>query len=59
MLNSVKHEILNAYKYINIKTSAFLGSDKARMLYFLLINVKMLNNYWHLNIYEQENFTLS
>ena len=41
MLNSVEHEILNAHKYKNIKKSAFLGSEKPRMLFFLLINVKM------------------
>ena len=42
MLSSVEHEILNAHKYKNIKKySFFLGSDKPRMLYFLLMNVKM------------------
>ena len=41
MLNS-EHEILNAHKYINIsRNSFFLGSDKPRMLFFPLINVKM------------------
>ena len=43
----------------------FLGSDKPRMLFFPLINVKMptivgiltfMSNCWHFNIYEQENF---
>ena len=42
MLNSVEHEILNAHKCRNIKK---FGSDKPRMLFFLLIN-----------IYEQEKF---
>ena len=42
MLNSAEHEILNAYKYKNIKKfSLFLGSDKHRMLFFLLIDVKI------------------
>ena len=42
MLNSIEHEILNAHKYKNIiRNSAFLGSDKPRMLFFPLINVKM------------------
>ena len=42
MLNSVEHEILNAHKYKNIKKfGLFLGSDKPRMLFFMLINVKM------------------
>ena len=41
MLNSVKHEILNAHKYKNLKNSAFLGSDKPGMLFCMLMNVKM------------------
>ena len=42
MLNSIEHEILNAYKYRNIKKFGFfLGSDESRMLFFPLINVKM------------------
>ena len=41
MLNSVEHEILNAHKYKNIKKFSFFGSDKPRMLFFSLINVKM------------------
>ena len=33
MLKSVVHEILNAYRYTNIKKfSFFVGSDKPRML---------------------------
>ena len=61
MLSSVEHEILNADKYKNIKkVSYFLGSDKPRMLYFQLINVKMptivgiANNCWHIYISEQK-----
>ena len=41
MLNSAKHEILNAHKYKNIKKFVFLGSDKHIVLFFPLINVKM------------------
>ena len=42
MLNSAEHEILNAHKYKTIKKFSFvLGSDKPRMLSFLLINFKM------------------
>ena len=42
VLNSAEHEILNAHKYKNIeKFNFFAGSDKTRILFFLLINVKM------------------
>ena len=41
MLNSVEYEILNAHKYKDINKIGFLGSDKPRMLFFPLINVKM------------------
>ena len=43
MLNSVEHEIINAHKYKNIKQEIqlFSDSDKPRMLFSLLINVKM------------------
>ena len=42
MLNSTEHVISNGhkFKYIN-KFSFFSGSDKSRMLFFQLINVKM------------------
>ena len=40
ILNSIEHEILNAHKYKNIKNSAFLGSDKPRMSFYPLLNVK-------------------
>ena len=50
-LNSIEHEILNAHKYKNIKKfSRFSGSNKPRMVFFLLINVKMPT------IYEQKQF---
>ena len=42
MLNLAEHEILDAHKYKNIlKKSAFLGSDKPRMLFCRLIKVDM------------------
>ena len=42
MLISAEHEILNAHKYENVKKlSFFSGTDKSRILFFLLINVKM------------------
>ena len=42
VLNSAEHEVLSAHKCKNIKNFVFFsGSDKPRMLLFLLINVKM------------------
>ena len=41
MLNSAQHEILMLVSIKISRKSAFLGSDKLRMLFFLLINVKM------------------
>ena len=43
MLNSAEHKISNAQKYMNNISGIqlFLGSDKPRLLFFLLINVKM------------------
>ena len=44
MLSSTEHEILNAHKYENIKKFSyffFFSSDKPRMLFFLLMDVKM------------------
>ena len=41
MLNLVEHETLYAHKFKISRNSAFLDSDKPRMLFFLLINVKM------------------
>ena len=40
MLSSAKHKIFHAHKYIIPRNLAFLGSDKPRLLFFLLINVK-------------------
>ena len=43
MLISAKLEISNAHKYKNTeKYSFFAGSDKPKMLFFLLINVKIV-----------------
>ena len=43
MLNSAELEIVNARKYKNVKKFSFFfsDSDKPRMLFFPLINVKM------------------
>ena len=60
MLNSVEHEILNAHKYKNIKKFGFfLGSDKPRMLFFVLINVKMPTAVGILTFMSRKNFMLS
>ena len=41
MLKSAEHEILNTHKYKKYQEILhFSGSDKSRMLFFLLINVK-------------------
>ena len=60
MLNSVEHEILNAHKYINIKKiNFFSGSDKPRMVFFWLINVKMPTTVGILTFMCRKNFMLS
>ena len=60
MLNSVEHEILNANKYINIdKFGFFWGSEKPRMLFFPLINVKMPTIVGILTFMSRKNFVLS
>ena len=42
MLNSVEHEILNAHKYKKyLEIQHFSGSYKPKMLFFVLIDVKM------------------
>ena len=60
MLNLAEHEILNACKYKNVqKFTLFSGSYKPRMLFFLLINVKMPKTVFgilNINVYEQEKF---
>ena len=38
------------------RNSVFSGSDQPRMLFFLLINVKMPAIVWHFNMYEPDKF---
>ena len=63
MLSSVEHEILDAHKYKkNIKKFGFfffLGSDKPRMLFFQLMNVKMPTVVGILTFMSRKNFMLS
>ena len=60
MLNSVEHEILNAYKYKDIKKfGLFLGPDKPRMLFFPLRNVKMPTIVGILTFMSRKKFMLS
>ena len=59
MLNSVAHEILNAHKYKNKKTQLLSDSDKPRMLFFLLINVKMPTIVGILTFVSRKNFMLN
>ena len=60
MLNSVEHEILNARKYTSIKKFSFFSdSEKPRMLFFLLINVKMSTIVDILTFMSRENFMLT
>ena len=60
MLNSTEHENLNAYKYQNMKKfSFFSGPEKPRMLFFLLINVKMPTTVGILTFMSRKNFMLS
>ena len=55
-----EHEILNAHKYKTIKKfSFFSGSDKFRMLFFLLINVKMPTIVGILTFMSRKKFMLS
>ena len=58
MLNSAAHEVLNAHTgHVSIKiprNSAFAGSIEPRMLFFLLINVKIPAFCWQFNSYKQE-----
>ena len=59
MLNSCEHEILKAHKYKNIKKLGFLGSDKPRMPFFLLMNVKMPTIVGILTFMSRKNFMVS
>ena len=60
MLSSAEHEILNALKYKNVKKFSFFSdADKPRMLFFLLINVKMPTNAGILTFMSRKNFMLN
>ena len=59
MLNSTEHEISNGRKYINIKKFRFFGSDKPRMLLFLLINVIVPTTVGTLTYMSRENLMQS
>ena len=61
MLNLAEHEILNAHGYINNNQEIqhFSGSDKPRMLFFLLINVKMPTFVGILTFMSRKKFMLS
>ena len=60
MLNSFQHEILNAHKYEKYQEIRhFVGSDKPRMLFFPLINVKMPTNVGILIFMSRKKFILS
>ena len=58
MLNSVEREILNAISIKISRNSAFLGSDKPRMLFFPFINVKMPTIVGILTFMSRKNFML-
>ena len=60
MLNSIEHEIINTHKYKKYQgNSNFLGSDKPRMLFFQLVNVKMPTIVGILTFLSRKNFVLS
>ena len=60
MLNSVEHEISNAHKYKNIKKFSFFSdSDKPKILFFLLINVKMPTIVGILTFMSRKDFMLN
>ena len=59
MLNAAECKISNAHKYKNIKKFGFLGSDKSRMLFLPLINVKMPTIVGILTFMSRKNYMLS
>ena len=60
MLSSADHEISYVHMYKNTKKFIiFSGSDKPRMLFFLLINVKMPTIVGILTFMSRKNFMLS
>ena len=60
MLNSAKHEILNAHKFKNIEKIQHLsGSDNHRMLFFLFIKAEMPTIVGISTFIRRKNFMLS
>ena len=59
VLNSAEHEIFDHHKYKNIRKFCFLCSDKPRMLFIPLINVKMPTIVGILTIMSREKIMLS
>ena len=62
LLNSAEHEILNGHRYKNTKKFSvvfFSGSCKPRILFFMLINVKMPTVVGILTLISRKNFMLS
>ena len=56
--NSAEHEILNARKYKKYQEiQHFSGSEKRRMLFFLLINVQMPTTVGILTFISRKNFS--
>ena len=63
MLNLAEHEILTAHKYKTSRNTVFFficsGSDKPRMIFFLLINVNMPTVVGILTFMSRKTFMLS
>ena len=59
MLSSAEHDISNAHKYKKIKMDIFSGSNKPRMLFFLLIKVEMPTIVGILTFMSRKKFMLS
>ena len=59
MLNSTEHGISTAHKFNISRNSAVSDSDKPRMLFFLLINVKMPTTVGIFTIMSRKNFMLN
>ena len=55
----VEHEILNARKFWKQEIQLFSCSDKMRMIFFLLINVKMPTIFGILTFMSRKNSMLS
>ena len=59
MLNSADHEIFKRSKVYLLKNQHFSGSDKPRMPFFMLLNVKMPTNVGILTFMSRKYFMLS